>query len=285
MGPVRTSHGHCSPQRGWQGHLLVATLARLLPAVLLLGKGMCQGYRQPRGCHLLPCTCPEERLHPQKGQELPDTPQPCREEEKGSGGTGWQQEARCPGRVVHHGRRMQPVPPSTTRTADGSAALGARTRPCTTPGDAGPLCSAAALPAEDQDSRSLAPEPAPASELPSNGQQQSTPAVMPLLCCHGSARKQPSVLRQSRMFLAQAAQQLAEVPAVSQPRLSCLPLGDCGVPKATLTCQSSTEEGSYWLRLDLRVLQDDSRASRADGNTSLLPLPHISKVSASCSLL
>lgn len=69
------------------------------------------------------------------------------------------------------------------------------------------------------------------SERPALRQQQSMPATMPLLCRHSSAREQPSLLRQSLMFSARAAQQLAEVPAISQLRLSCLLLGDCGVPK------------------------------------------------------
>lgn len=209
---------------------------------------------------------------------------PAARRERGQRGTSWQRQAHRPGRAVHHGRRTQPVPPSTTHRGDGSAAFGASTRPCTAPGEcwSPALCHSPARRAGQ-----LVPGTrARPSERAALGQQQSTLAITLLLCCHGSAREQPSILWQSWMFSAQAAQRLAEVPAVSPPRLSRLPLGDCGVPKASLTFQSSTEEGTYWLCLDLRVPRDDGRASRrADGNTSLLPLPNISKVSASCSLL
>ena len=161
-----------------------------------------------RGRAMVPCTCPGEHRHPRDS--------PAARRGRGQRGTGWQRQARCAGRALHHGRGgtacgLMAVPPSAP--AEGPALLWGQRSPT--------LCRSPAHRGAGQPVR--APEPTSARALPLKWQQQSTPTTMPLLCCHGTAREQPGVLWPSRMFSAQAARQLAEVPAASQHRLSHLP--------------------------------------------------------------
>lgn len=228
-GPVGTCHGHRSSQHGGRGHLVATALAQLLrgPAA---GEGdvpEVQGALQP-----LPPSLHLPQRVPAPTEGLGTARHTTALPQRGEGVSEGQADS---------GRNTAPAELCTTGHGSSPSLSALSTQPMARPPSV-PAQGPALLPGVQvpsalpqpcpQTSRTASPRlRACPSERPALRQQQSMPATMPLLCRHSSAREQPSALRQSRMFSARAAQQLAEVPAISQLRLSWLLLGDCGVPK------------------------------------------------------
>lgn len=218
--------------------------------VLLLGKGMCQRYREPYSCCLLPCTCPRECLHPQKDWELPDTPQPCHKEGKGSARdkltvAGTLPQQSCAPQDMEAARPSQHYPHSRWQ---GHPRCQHKALHCSQGCRFPVLCHSPARRRAEQPVPGS--EPAPASDPPSDSSRAclprchscaatAVPGNSPVPCgSHGCFRHE----------LHNSLQKCQQSPSSDCPGFS---LVTAACPKASLTCQSSTEQGTYWLHLDL----------------------------------
>lgn len=178
---VWTHHGHCSHQHGWQGLLVVTALARGLASHPAAGKGDMPGVQaapEPPTAPVPVSACTHGRA-----ERCQTRHSPAARRGRGQRGTGWQQLAPCPGRAVCHWRQTQPVPPSTTHTADGSAARGASKRPCTAPGYTGPR--------DTGPMRSCLQSLPHRASCPRTGQQQSI-VCLPSHCSGSTEQSSPS---------------------------------------------------------------------------------------------